>query len=290
MINRLIAASLLAGLSTVAAAEPAYLSCTMQTVFHKPYVNHSEWVHVENIYTKYFRIDSRARMVSVLNERSGALVPICAPQHTSCVNEWSAQGIQIDATSSPDDPAPPYLDFRRSLSLNSDRSKGRLIIADYGQSANGRANMYWSYEGACQSVTHLPKPIGPPNLQQPRNPAYQDGGLAKPLSELEQDRLLAGYYGNTMTGFSGGGHWFHMWFLDRHGLAYTSDDQDISGEGKVHQWYFGRDALGYRICAKRIPPEGRADCYPLLPRQPGDTFVEHDMDGDAQFTIMRGRQ
>jgi len=73
-------------------------------------------------------------------------------------------------------------------------------------------------------------------------------------------------------------------------VAFTGDDEDMSSEGKIRQWYFGKDSVGYRICSRPIPPEGESGCYPFLVHKPGDSWVEHDMDGDAQFSLLPGRE
>lgn len=277
-----------------AMAEISYLKCEMQTTFRKPYVHDTEWVHTENKYTKYFKIDSAAKMVSAYNRRSNAYTAMCSDKNASCAKDWkSGTAFSIDGTKATDSPVTPYLDFRRSFALNG--NQGRFVIADYGQAQNGKPNMSWTYEGPCEK-SEEPKAMprmgpGAGASRPPENPKYEKPTApAQPVSKEEADKALAGYYGNTMTGYSGGGHWFHMWFLDKNGLAYTSDDEDMSSEGKPRQWYVGKDSTGYRLCGEPIPAEGKSGCYPLPVRKVGEAWVQHDMDGDAYFSLLPGRQ
>jgi len=281
-------------------AQVSYFQCAMQVTFRKPYVHDTVWEHQENRYAKSFKIDSAAHMIYVYRDRQDEYVPICSTRNAACVVEWQEGAIRIDGTAAPDDPFPPHLDFRRSFAMAAHGSEAHLVIADYGESRNGRANMSWSYDGPCHSTDQPAQPMRPPgagpgkdpatNMPPPRNPLYEQpttGAMAIPAAEAA--RVLAHYTGNTMTGYSGGGHWFHMWFFDK-ALAYTSDDMDISGEAKPRQWYLGKDASGYRICPKPIPAGGERGCYPLLIKRIGDSWVEHDMDGNAYFTLLPGRQ
>jgi hypothetical protein len=290
---RYLAATLLSLTAVQAQAAVSYLKCDVQTVLHRPAPHNTDITHVENRYTKYFKLDDQARMVSLFNERRNTYTPVCSEKNQACQKSWNGQDISLDARGAADDPLPPYLDFRRAFKLSNGGKTVNFIIADYGQSADGKANMYWSYDGSC-AASDEPKAmargpgVGAPNIQ---NPKYEKPtSPALPISKAEQDKILAGYYGSTMWGFSGGGHWFRMWFLDRNGLAYTSDDQDMSSEHEPHQWYFGKDSTGYRICRDPIPAAGREGCYPLLIKKVGDAWVEHDMDGDADFRLDAGRQ
>jgi hypothetical protein len=282
-------------LATPALAEVSYLRCEVQTAYHRPAQHNSEFMHVENRYTKVFKLDEAVKMVSLYNERSNAYTPICSGSNQACKSSWNGQDISIDARGGADNPVPPYLDFRRAFKLSNGGKTVQLVIADYGPSATrdvqgGRANMYWTYDGACQPTAEPkgramrpPQGVGNPKYEKPTSPA-------KAVSKAEADQVMAGYYGNTMWGFSGGGHWFRMWFLDRNGLAYTSDDQDMTGEGKPRQWYIGKDSAGFRMCGEPIPAAGREGCYPLPVRTVGEWWVQHDMDGDAEFQLVPGRQ
>jgi hypothetical protein len=303
MKHRLLPVLLAAlGLSAAAAqaqalAQTSYISCQVQTVFHKPGVHGSEWTHVENQYTKIFQIDAAAKMVAVWNNRSLKWTPICAPGNSACQVSWGADGIGIDATKAPDSPLPPYLDFRRKISLNAANTQVDFTIADYG-GVNADAPISWNYTGQCQPATApSTAPYAPPGGFK-SNPLYQKAtGPAQPVSQAEAAKVLAGYIGNSMTGYSGGGHWFHMWFLKESPVvAYTSDDYDISSEGKPRQWWIGKDSTGYRICPAvdvanntGMKMQPGVNCYPLLVKKVGDTWVEHDMDGDAYFSLLPGR-
>lgn len=293
-MKRMICAALLAGMSMTASAAVSYYACDMQVTFRKPYANNTDWVHVENRYTKYLKLDDAAKMAYLFNDRNGGYAPICSSRNRACAVSWQRESIHIDGTRSADDPLPPYLDFRRSLTLNLGGRPSQLVIADFGDGKLGKPYMTWSYDGVCRPTNTAPEPMklpgfdGPP--PPPSNPNYKvPTQPAMAMSDAERDRVLANYSGNTLTGFSGGGHWFHMWFFDK-GLAYSGDDYDMTSEGAPRQWYVGKDATGYRLCPQPIPPEGRANCYPLLIKQIGESWVEHDMDGDAQFTLLKGRQ
>ena len=287
-----------ASLAAAAAAQTSFISCAVQTTFRKPYTHGTDWVHVENKYTKIFKIDPAAKMVSFWDNRNLIWKPICGAGNTACAVDWSNDGIAIDGTKAPNLPTPVYLDFRRSIVLSAGNSHVSMVQGDYYQSTGG-PNTTWTYDGDCtpSSAPSL-KPFSPPGGRK-MNPLYQKAsGPAKPVSKAEAAMVLAGYVGNTMTGYSGGGHWFHMWILKGDPLVgYTSDDEDISGEGKTREWWVGKDNIGYRMCptvdiARDVGPKmvPGMNCYPLLIKKVGDTWVEHDMDGDAYFTMLPGRQ
>ena len=289
-----LAAALL--LMNVAQAAERYLSCEVSTTFHRAAPKNSEWLHKENNYTKIFKLDSTTNMASIYNRRSGEFTPICSATNQACAVSWAENDIRIDGSKAPDNPVPPYLDFRRSFELHGQTLK--YVMYDFGNSGtalpsnlpSGQANMSWVYEGSCKP-TDAPAPAtrgGPPGNMQ-RNPNYVDAGPAKAVSQAEADQALAGYYGNTMWGFSGGGHWFHMWFLDG-SLAFTGDDEDMTGMAAPNQWYVGQDASGYRLCGRPIPAEGSSGCYPLPVRKLGESWVQQDMDGPAYFSLLPGRQ
>ncbi len=288
----------LAAIALGTAQAQTYLSCQVQTTFRKPYTHGTEWVHVENKYTKIFKVDAAAKMVSFWDNRNLIWKPVCSTSDSACKVNWADGAISIDGTAQADNPAPPYLDFRRKVTLNGNHVV--LLQGDWGQSVGNQPNMTWTYEGDC-TPTGVPSmaPFAPPGGRK-GNPLYQQAsGPAKPVSHAEAAQVLAGYVGNSMTGFSGGGHWFHMWFFKGSPdvIAYTSDDEDISGEGKTRAWWVGKDNIGYRLCPKvdvanntgkkMVPGE---NCYPLLVKKVGDVWVEHDMDGDAYFSALAGRQ
>jgi hypothetical protein len=276
--------------------QTSYLRCEVQTTFRKPSLRGTEWVHAENHYVKYFRLDPVQRMVSVYDWRPDVYKPVCSDSNAACMRDWSSDHIAIDARAGSDSPVPPYLDFRRAIELSDHLQQVRFVIADYGNAASGATPMSWTYEGSCQPSAQPVRPAPPAAAggagaaRRPANPSYdQPTGPALPVDAAEAAQALAGYYGNTMWGFSGGGHWFHMWFLDGN-LAYTSDDEDISSEGKPRSWHVGKDSTGYRLCSEQIPAEGKFGCYPLPQHRVGDSWVQHDMDGDAQFSLLPGRQ
>jgi len=296
--------SLLATVSfaTCAAAQTSYVSCAVQTTFRKPYTHGTDWVHVENKYTKIFKIDADAKMVSFWDNRNLIWKPICGAGNSACAVNWSADGISIDGTKAPNLPLPAYLDFRRSIELSPGNTHVTMLQGDYYQSADGSPDTSWTYDGDCVPTSAPSTKPRAQGARRPMNPLYQKAtGPAKPISPAEAAMVLAGYIGNTMTGYSGGGHWFHDWFVQASGnqvVSYTSDDEDISGEGKTRSWWVGKDSTGYRLCpnvdvardvggAKMVPG---VNCYPLLIKKVGDTWVEHDMDGDAYFTMLPGRQ
>ncbi len=170
---------------------------------------------------------------------------------------------------------------------------------DWGQSPDGNANMTWTYNGPCTpSGAPSMAPFSPPGGRKMNPLCQKASGPAQPVSRAEAAQVLAGYVGNTMTGYSGGGHWFHMWILKGDPLiGYTSDDEDISGKGKTRTWWVGKDNIGYRMCPTVDIANNtgqkivlRINCYPLLIKKVGDSWVEHDMDGDAYFTVLPGRQ
>jgi hypothetical protein len=291
--NGLLALTLLLA-STPSWSQISYLRCEVQTTFHKPSLHGTEWLHAENHYIKYFRLDAARQMVAVYDWRPDVYKPICSDTNAACVRHWDATGIHLDARAAADSPVAPFLDFRRAIDLSDQLRHVQFVIADYGDAARGAGPMSWNYEGSCQPsappVRPLPGRGGPGATRAPTNPKYeQPTGPALAVSTEEADQALAGYYGNTMWGFSGGGHWFHMWFLDG-SLAYTSDDEDISSEGTPRRWYVGKDSTGYRLCGEPIPATGKSGCYPLPQHRVGDSWVQHDMDGDAQFSLLPGRQ
>lgn len=272
-----------------AAAEVRYLSCEVQTTFHKPAPNGTEWTHRENEYRKILRIDATRREVAVHNGRSGEFVPVCSDDRGRCQIQWRGGLIHIDGSRVGSE-VPANLDFRRTLTLHGNELT--YTIADFGRS--GVANMSWSYQGTCAPT---PRPAAAPDLSRGAtgaaarvlNPAYVDAGPAFAVSAAEAGRALAGYLGNTLWGLGGGKHWFHMWFLDG-ATTYSGDDEDITSEGKPRTWFVGQDGTGYRLCAEPIPAEGEKGCYPLPQHQVGDSWVQHDMLGDAYFSLLPGRQ
>jgi hypothetical protein len=290
---RVSVALLAALLAMPVVAATSYLKCDVQTTFRKAHVHDTEWVHAENGYTKYFRLDPDAQMVSHYDWRNNAWQPICSANNAACVKSWKDGDIQLDGSRAPDSPVAPYLDFRRTVRLSNDLKKIRYVIADYGLTTGTKPNMSWSFDGDCQTAdapTAVRRSPGAGSARPPENPRFEMPiGPALAVSAAEADQALAGYYGNTMTGFSGGKHWFHMWFLDKN-LAYTSDDEDITAEGRPRHWYVGKDSTGYRLCPAPIPAIGSANCYPLPVRKVGESWVQHDMDGDAYFTLLPGRQ
>lgn len=290
----LVAAAALGVVATPAMAKVSYLKCEVQTTFRKAYVKDTEWVHAENKYTKYFMLDSDAKMVSSYNWRDNKYTPICTASNQACAVDWKASAIGINGMKLVDN-AVPHLDFRRSILIGNKLAKVQFVIADYGDNTSGKPNMSWTYEGPCQASA-APKPTvrgpggGAGSNRPPTNPNYEaPTGPALPVSQAEADQALAGYYGNTMTGFSGGGHWFHMWFLEKN-VAFAGDDEDMSSEGKPRVWSVGKDSTGYRLCGDAIPATGAMGCYPLPPHKVGDSWVQHDMDGDPLFTLLPGRQ
>jgi hypothetical protein len=288
----MISAAILAMASAGTHAAVSYYACDMQVTFRKPYVHGTDWVHSENRYNKYLKVDDGAKMVYLFNDRNGGYAPICSPTNRACESNWQQHAIKIDGTKAPDNPQPPYLDFRRSLQLDETGGPSHLVIADFGDNARSAPYMSWNYDGPCKLADKAPQrraPMGagPPA---PRNPNYEVSQQpAMAVSDAERDRVLADYYGNSMTGYSGGGHWFHMWFWNN-GLAYAGDDYDMTSEGSPALIYIGKDTTGYRMCRQPIPAEGERNCYPVLVKQVGEGWTEHDMDGDALFMLLRGRQ
>jgi hypothetical protein len=284
-----------------AQAEVSYLSCDVATTFHRPAPNNTEWVHRENDYTKIFKLDSTARTVGLYNRRSGEFTPVCSASNAACTISWNDSHISIDGSKAADNPVPPYLDFRRSFELKNNQVK--YVMHDFGKSGGaalgsnlpaGQANMRWEYNGSCKA-TDAPAPVQrgaggmPPGGLRASNPNYVDAGAALPVNQQEADQALAGYYGNTMWGYSGGKHWFHMWFLEG-SLAFTGDDEDMTGMAAPNKWYVGKDSSGYRLCGQPIPATGSKGCYPLPVRQLGESWVQQDMDGPAYFSLLPGRQ
>ena len=279
-----------------AQAQEQYLSCNVTTSFHRPAPMGTEWVHQENNYTKVFKLDSSAQSVAIYNRRSGDFTPICHQQNKACEVSWRGNNIHVDATGGPDNPVPPYLDFRRSFDL--DDSYVTYVLSDYGNNGDNapisnlpadEATMSWVFEGVCQKAEAPEKPTGRPPMGRVGNPDYVDAGPAFLVDQEEADQVMAGYYGNTMWGYSGGGHWFHMWFLGGF-LAYMGDDEDMSAVGEPVTFYVGKDSSGYRMCLQEIPEEGRSGCYPLPKRSVGESWVQQDMDGPAYFSLLPGRQ
>lgn len=282
---KFLSIAVLSAVAFPALAEVGYLKCELQTTFHKPWLRDTEWIHVEGKTTKYFAIDHGAKTAAVYNSRRDIFVPICSSKNTACITNWSDSVVTIDAMQAPDDPVPPHIDFRRSLTLTDADHKAHFVIADFGESKNGNANMNWTFDGDCQ---HSDKPSR--SVLGATSPTYQDS-LVKPISQAEVDRAWATRKGNTMTGASAGGRaWFHMWAFDN-GLVYTGDGWDITAEGSPRQMYIGKDAGGaYRLCEEPIPASGAMGCYPWPNVKVGDTWSEQDRFGEAQFTLMPGRQ
>jgi hypothetical protein len=290
-------------LTAVAHAQPgvSYVTCSVQTTFRKPYVHNSDWTHTENRYTKDFKIDAGAKMVFSWNNRSLTWKPICPHAGIACSASWGPNTISLDGMGAPGEVVAPYIDFRRSIQLTDRNARVGYVIADFGQSRDGKANGSWSYDGTCQpSGAPSTAPIGPPPYgARVGNPLYQKAsGPALPVSAAEARRVIGPYIGNSMVGYSGGGHWFHDWFFRADPVSsYTSDDYDISSEGKPRTWWVGKDDTGYRLCPETdvandtgMKARKGENCYPLLEKKLGDSWVEHDMDGDAYFTLLAGRQ
>ncbi|HTP40210.1 MAG TPA: hypothetical protein VMI92_11625 [Steroidobacteraceae bacterium] len=288
------AAAVLGVVAAPAMAKTSYLKCEVQTTFRKPFVRDTDWVHVENKYTKYFQLDNDAKMVSSWNWRSGTYTPICNAANKACAVDWKDGALSIDGTKQADNPS-PHIDFRRSIAFSDKLARVKFVIGDYGDNTSGKPNMTWTYDGHCApsaapKATPRPPGGGAGSNRPPTNPNYEaPTGPAMAVSQEEADKALAGYYGNTMTGFSGGGHWFHMWFLEKN-LAFAGDDEDMSSEGKPRIWSVGKDSTGYRLCGDPIPATGAMGCYPLPPHKVGDSWIQHDMDGDPMFQLLPGRQ
>jgi hypothetical protein len=258
----------------------------MQTTLHKPYFSNTEWVHVEKKITKYFRFDDNSKMVYVYNSMNKTYTPICSEKNKACSVKWSDNVISVDATAAPDDPMPPYIDFRRSFTLTNG-TKGHFVIADYGDSKDGKANMYWTFDGDCQNYSgEIPEL----NLGG-NSPTYVDL-LVMPVSKEEARKVLAPRVGNTMTGSSAGGKsWLHMWVFNEDGLHYKGDGDDITGERTPSILYVGKDTDGkYRVCLEPIPADGTHGCYPFPTVKLGDKWIEQDVKGEANFTLLPGRQ
>jgi hypothetical protein len=289
-MNRWLA--LLAGAMTFAStsvvAQVRYVKCDMQTIFKKPGIGGSEWTHHEGHYRKFFKIDGDAKMVSAFNARGKGYVPICTPGDKHCAERWSQAAITVDGRSGPAANATADIDFRRAFFLTQNGKHAVLIVADHGGNATVTANMTWTQEGGCQpagsnEARPMPYPPGP------RSTTFVDARVM-PVSDAERDRAMSSRYGNTVTGLSGGSLWFHMWAF-RDGLAYTGDDDDITAEGAVRQWYVGKEASGgYRLCEHPVAAEGEMGCYPLSQPKIGDRWIEHDVYGDAAFELLPGRQ
>ena len=273
--------------SSPALASVSYVKCDMQVTFRKPGFGGTEWLHTEGRYDKYFLLDEAAKTVAVFNARGNSYTPLCAAGNTACQSAWSKQQVRLDATKHSDSPS-PHLDFRRAFSLNLVSGTAHFLIADYGDSPDGKPNMSWTFEGRCMpSAADAAKPM--PYPPGPKSPKFVDA-LALPVGDAERDQVLASRYGNTVTGLSGGPRWFHMWFFSD-ATAYTGDDDDITAEGVLRQWYVGKEASGaYRLCEHPIPAEGEMGCYPLNQPKLGDRWLEHDVFGDATFELLPGRQ
>lgn len=282
----LLTGALLALAAPTHAAE-RYLKCDVQTTFAKPGLGGSQWSHQEGRHTKYFRVDDTARVIATFNGRRNLYAPVCAPDQAGCSVRWSSSTIEADGRGAASPTATPDIDFRRAVTITQDGRHVVLVVADHG-GGGVQPNMTWTQEGDCtpaQASDAQPMPY-PPG---PRSPTYVDA-RAYPVSDAERDRALASRYGNTVTGISGGRLWFHMWFF-RDGLAYTGDDDDITAEGAVRQWFVGKEATGaYRLCEHPIAVEGALGCYPLNQPSIGDRWIEHDVYGDANFELLKGRQ
>jgi len=272
-----------AGLLRPAVAVPSYLACQTHTNFEKRAPHDTVWLHSENDHFKIFKIDDQAKTIAVYNRRSKIFVPICAAANTACVAEWQGDKISVSAMGGPDDPQ-RHLDFRRSIELAGNHV--HFVLADYGDSSDGRPNMSWIDDGNCTGSTTMPEfPKRAPRV----NARYQDVGPAHAVDAAEAAQALAPYNNNTMTGYSGGNDWFHGWFFTN-GDVFLGDDEDMSANPSVARMYVGKDRLGYRLCRAPIPAAGESKCFPLLAVTLGQSWVEHDMDGDADFTLLKGRQ
>jgi hypothetical protein len=281
-------ATLLLAVACLQAQSSHLIKCDMTTTFAKPWFGDTEWIHNEKQVVKYFLIDDSSKMVSVYNDRTGVFTPICSSQNTVCGVKWTQGNISIDGTKMPDNPVPPHIDFRRSFTLT-DGSRAELVLADFGESMTGKANMTWTFDGSCQKQDAKPTKAPPPSGS---SPTYRNV-LVMPISQQEQNAVLAPRVGNTVTGLSAGGRsWFHMWLFNQNGLAYLGDGDDMSTEAKPRTLFFGKEAGGsqYRICFAPIPAEGEHECYPLVQANVGDSWTEEDHYGPALFTLLKGRQ
>lgn len=262
-----------------------YLHGDMRTTFVKPGIGGSRWTHDEGQCSKYFKLDDAQKSVSVYNQRRDQFLPICPPG--SGILKWSDEGIEVDGLATAAADATANLDFRRAFTLDFHANRATLTVVDFGGSA-GQENMRWIQTGQCRPAAvddakPLPYPPGP------RNPLYVDAQVF-PISDAERDEVLANFYGNTLTGLSGGRFWFHMWFF-ADGVAYTGDGDDITAEGAARKWYVGKEASGaYRLCDRPIPPEGTLGCYPLSKLEIGDRWKVQNLYGDGDFELLRGRQ
>lgn len=274
--------------SNAAVAEVEYIKCKMKTTFIKPGIGESQWKHDEGSCTKYFKIDSDAKMIFPFNARSDRYEPICNAESDACSVLWCDALIEIDGRSAPDEGTAGDIDFRRFVSLNRESTHAVLIVEEHGGNSDGRPNMTWLQEGDFQAVE--PDEIQPmPYPPGPVSESYVDAKVF-PISDEERDRALATRYGNTVRGLSGGSRWFHMWFLCD-GMAYLGDGDDITAEGAPRKLYVGKEASGaYRLCEHPIPLEGARGCYPLPQVEIGDRWLEHDVYGDAIFELLPGRQ
>lgn len=274
--------------SRIVVAEVECIKCEMHTTFIKPGIGDSQWQHDEGSCTKYFKIDSDAKMVSTFNARLNRYDPICNGESDACSVSWSEASIEIDGRFAPSEGATEDIDFRRYVSLGRDAMEAVLVVEDHGGNTSGKPNMTWQQEGECVAVA--PEEIKPmPYPPGPHSENYVDVPVF-PVSDGERDRALATRYGNTVTGLSGGTRWFHMWFF-RDGIAFLGDGDDIIAEGAPRKMYVGKEASGaYRLCEQPIPAEGAMGCYPLPQVEVGDRWLEHDVYGDAIFELLPGRQ
>lgn len=279
-----------------ALADVTYLKCSMQTALHRAWLGDTEWTHAEDTITKYFAIDRAAKTVEVYIGMGDQLVPICSSKNTACVAKWSqtSSAVSIDATQAPDDPVPPHIDFRRAFELSDDGHKAHFLIADFGESKTGKANMSWTYDGNCEPSGSKP----PRFIPEGHNPNYTNA-LVMPVSQQEEAAAWANRKGNTMAGLSYGGQtvpyyggrvWFHMWIFSD-GLVYTGDGYDMSAEHTPRHMYVGKDAKGvYWACAKPIPAQGMKGCESWPTVKLGEDWVEQDPFAPAHFTLLPGRQ
>src|SRR5450631_2985940 len=175
---RYLAATHLSLAAAQAQAAVSYLKCDVQTVLHKPAPHSTDITHVENRYTKYFKLDDQARMVGLFNERRNTYTPVCSEKNQACQKSWNGQDISLDA---------------------------RGAAHQQGRAGQDTCRLLWQHDVGLQRRWPLVPHVVPRSQR----------------TGVHQRR------------------------------------SGMSSEHEPHQWYFGKDSTGYRICRDPIPAVGR---------------------------------
>ena len=97
---------------------------------------------------------------------------------------------------------------------------------------------------------------------------------AASLAAAAEDDVMANYYGNTLIGRGGQGEW-HIWYKADH--TYEATLRGRKSSGTFSMWGSRKVCLTQK---DPVPsPNHSSACYPVKPRQIGDTWNEDGPNG-----------